>query len=296
MNESFDGANIIPDCRMLNVICRFRYLLWFAVILCMSLPSVAKVPTAAEYRAVPFRADEHSNEPLVELDSYGIAGESYYARKDGLNAPYYRAIAGAVSPPRVRSSVAKMLQQANAFLAAYGVEVFIWDGYRTIECQRELWNYFLQEAKRKIPRGTAADYAKYAVKYCSDPTRFKSDDPRTWTVHVTGGAVDLTLRRKNSQEWLYMGSIFDDASALSATEYYESRGRNAKLTVGPSLRGTTASDEDARRNRRLLYTAMTKAGFSNYPYEWWHYDYGDQMWSLFKGHGKPAFYPPIVGR
>jgi D-alanyl-D-alanine dipeptidase len=254
------------------VIFRHGFLFAFVAFAFLSLPVVAK-----DYHCAPFRANERSGEPLVSLDSYGIAGESYYARTDGLNAPYYRAIAGAVSPPKVRLSVAKKLQSVNESLAAQGIELLVWDGFRTIECQRELWKYFLQEAQHKVKNGTAADYVRYAAKYCSNPTRFKATDPTTWTVHVTGGAVDLTLRRKSSGEWLYMGSIYDDASEVSGTKYFE------------KSKCRTASCEDAKRNRRLLLSAMSKAGFVNYPYEWWHYDYGDQMWALYGGHGQPAF-------
>jgi D-alanyl-D-alanine dipeptidase len=32
-------------------------------------------------------------------------------------------------------------------------------------------------------------------------------------------------------------------------------------------------------NRRLLHNTMTDAGFVNLPSEWWHFDYGDQLWA-----------------
>ncbi|KAG0505300.1 MAG: D-alanyl-D-alanine dipeptidase [Candidatus Udaeobacter sp.] len=35
---------------------------------------------------------------------------------------------------------------------------------------------------------------------------------------------------------------------------------------------------EALRNRRLLYWIMREAGFANYPYEWWHFDWGTQFW------------------
>jgi D-alanyl-D-alanine dipeptidase len=34
---------------------------------------------------------------------------------------------------------------------------------------------------------------------------------------------------------------------------------------------------------------MTGAGFVNYPYEWWHYSYGDRYWAFVKGT-RPAIY------
>ena len=40
---------------------------------------------------------------------------------------------------------------------------------------------------------------------------------------------------------------------------------------------------EARRNRAILAEALTGAGFSNYPAEWWHWSYGDQAWALRTG-------------
>ena len=34
-----------------------------------------------------------------------------------------------------------------------------------------------------------------------------------------------------------------------------------------------------KRNRQILIKAMTKAGFSNYPKEFWHWSYGDYWWA-----------------
>jgi D-alanyl-D-alanine dipeptidase len=44
--------------------------------------------------------------------------------------------------------------------------------------------------------------------------------------------------------------------------------------------GQIGSDDPRLLNRRLLYWTMREAGFTNYPYEYWHYDYGDQMYVL----------------
>jgi hypothetical protein len=50
---------------------------------------------------------------------------------------------------------------------------------------------------------------------------------------------------------------------------------------------------------------MIEAGFTNYPYEYWHFDYGDRLYVLnAEGAGHPvppaAFYPYVdasrVGR
>lgn len=39
----------------------------------------------------------------------------------------------------------------------------------------------------------------------------------------------------------------------------------------------------AANNRRILLNTMESAGFVNYPYEWWHYSFGDRYWALTTG-------------
>ena len=92
--------------------------------------------------------------------------------------------------------------------------------------------------------------------------------------------MDVTLRRKSTGELLDMGSGYDEASTNSFTDAFE---RDQQ------------SDPQVRDNRRLLNTVMTQAGFANYPYEWWHYDWGTQMWlqnSGLYGAGQKAWYGP----
>jgi D-alanyl-D-alanine dipeptidase len=240
-------------------------------------------PTALDYHIIPIDLTSAQNkEELVDLRSYAIAGEQYYSRADGLNPPYYKAIClhdhGALL---CRKTVADKLKQVNAQLNPYGVELYVYDSYRPIECQRSLWSYFVKVAKEK------------AGQYCSDPSVFNGKDFRTWPTHTTGGAVDLTLRSLSNQQVLYMGTVFDEASPASYTSTFEQS----------SDEDNSASVIEARRNRRLLYWAMHSQGFANYPYEWWHYDYGTQMWAKNSnqfGHPQSkAFYglpAPVISR
>src|SRR5688572_28053291 len=68
--------------------------------------------------------------------------------------------------------------------------------------------------------------------------------------HLTGGAVDLTLCWSDTNERLWMGSLFDDVSAIADLDHFE-KVRSHEVTV---------SDDEARANRRLLYWVMTDAG------------------------------------
>ena len=40
-------------------------------------------------------------------------------------------------------------------------------------------------------------------------------------------------------------------------------------------------NKEQQQNRKILFDAMTAAGFTNYPAEWWHYSYGDRMWAAY---------------
>lgn len=41
--------------------------------------------------------------------------------------------------------------------------------------------------------------------------------------------------------------------------------------------------KEQKDNRKVLCKAMQRAGFVNYPLEWWHFSYGDKMWAAYSG-------------
>lgn len=76
---------------------------------------------------------------------------------------------------------------------------------------------------------------------------------------------------KNYATELDMGTNFDHFGSEAATNYYEKKSN------------LTDPEKEIRNNRRLLYKIMRDAGFANYPEEWWHWSYGDQMWAANLG-------------
>ncbi|MEM9684063.1 MAG: M15 family metallopeptidase [Pseudomonadota bacterium] len=232
-------------------------------------------PTSTDYKDIPVDPDDpRGQEPLVDLADYGIAGYGYYARKDGLNAPYRRAFPSADARNQSRRSVAERLAEIDARLKETGIELFVLNGFRPLALQRELWSFFLERAGELLDDPSDEDRAAFAVEYCSDPRCYDPTDSRTWPTHVTGGAVDLTLRASRSGEFLFMGGIFDDPDPISHTAYFEKR----LLEKNGEERALSLSQREALRNRRLLYWAMTEGGFASYAFEWWHFDLGTQMW------------------
>src|SRR3989338_1382575 len=96
-----------------------------------------------------------------------------------------------------------------------------------------------------------------AVVFITPP----SADPCTVPPHTSGGAVDLTLVDADGREGA-MGAPIEDFTPRAHID---------------SLREI---DEEMHRHRLLLKQALEEEGFTNYPDEWWHYDYGNQLWAI----------------
>jgi len=226
----------------------------------------------APYADIPVdRNDPRGREPLVRLESVGVAFESYYAKTDGRNPPFCCAIEGSRQDIRLRKSVAEKLGRVNELLRPYDAELFVFDGHRTVACQQGLWNFFYTKAKEQIPDGTAQDHRAYARQFIVDPASFDEDDSRTWPAHTNGAAVDLTLRDSVTRELLEMGARFevDSDNETSVGDYFE-----RQLAAG------NIDEDDVRlQNRRLLNWAMTREGLLNETAKvFWHYDWGNQIY------------------
>jgi zinc D-Ala-D-Ala dipeptidase len=222
------------------------------------------------YGTIPVdRSDPRFDEPLVRLESVGVAYGSYYARSDGLNPPFHRPISGSREDMWVRRSLAEKLAAVNQRLHPYGAELFVLDGYRTVECQQGLWSFYYDEAGRQSPDASEDQRRRFARQFIRDPSRFDRDDPTTWFPHTTGAAVDLTLRDAASGELLDMGSRFEEIADDSVTDYFERQ----------LLRGLIGEDDARLRHRRLLHWAMTGEGLLNETSRvYWHYDWGNQLY------------------
>nr|WP_255733518.1 M15 family metallopeptidase [Ruegeria sp. Ofav3-42] len=161
-----------------------------------------------------------------------------------------------------------MLKAANDAFAHNGCELVVFDAYRTIATQRDLWNWAMEKAASENPGLSQQELEIRTCQYSSDPRKFDPADATTWPTHSTGAAVDVVLRALDTGEELDMGAAFDDLSAIAHTDYLEREWRAGR--IGP--------DNPALLNRRLLYWGMRHAGFTNYPSEYWHFDFGNQMY------------------
>ncbi len=202
-------------------------------------------------RAVPIT---DNGEPLV--DPRTLSKRIHFAEK-------HPKFEGMKRTPKVRQSVAEKLAQAADSLPD-GIDIILIEGFRPMAQQKFMYESLKAEFAEKHPEWNKATLHRITNTMSAPP-----DDPCP-PPHTTGGAVDLSLMRMPSRDWLDMTSPFemDETSAPGDT---------------PGL------SEEAQKNRRLLFDALEKTGLTNYLGEWWHWSYGDSGWALRVG-AKEALY------
>ena len=177
---------------------------------------------------------------------------------------FIQGIKGALPESYVRESVYDKLIEATNYLPN-GYKLLIYDAWRPEIVQYELYESFKKELQSQKPDLNEDEIEDRVEEYVALPSN-KKDCP---SPHLTGGAVDLTVIDANGKV-LDMGTGFDETIDATHTDYYERMKGKRKLTN---------EEEKVLKNRRLLYNTMLLAGFSNYPHEWWHFDYGNQLWA-----------------
>jgi hypothetical protein len=130
------------------------------------IPWHERAPTALDYENIPVDlSDPRSREALVDPIESGVAGSGYYARTDGLNAPYYRRFASASERVFYRRSVAERLSEANERLLPLGVELFVLNDYRSLAVQKELWDFYIEKGRETLDDPTEANCVAFAGEY-----------------------------------------------------------------------------------------------------------------------------------
>ena len=142
-------------------------------------------------------------------------------------------------------------------IGAQGIQLYVVKG-------ENKYDTFDAKKVEEFPDATPEEI-DYQTMFC---VSFPSYNILLPSLHNTGGAVDLTIVGPDGKE-LDMGSDFDEFTNRAWTTYYEEGGEGEGV------------NDTARDNRRMLYNVMTAVGFTNFPSEWWHFDYGDEKWGLF---------------
>lgn len=188
---------------------------------------------------------------------------------------YHRlGIANAPAECHARGGVFQRLLQA-ARLLPDSLRLVVLDAWRPFAVQQHLYDTLYNILRQHDADAEPAELARRTREFVAPPST-RADAP---SPHLTGGAVDVGLCDRDGR-WLDMGSLFDEATPRSHTRHYEK-----------------ASDDHGRAirdRRRLLFNAMHAVGFSNLSSEWWHYDYGDQLWAWHQGHPTAIYGPAQV--
>jgi len=205
--------------------------------------------TLISYENVPIH---ETAEPLVDLSLFPFVLEPVYFQT------------GLSSNPKMycRKTVANKLLRIQGKLE--GRLCKIWDAWRPRSVQINIYMKFWNELSKKYPDWNEERLKKEVSVFVTDPTRSKKIPP-----HSTGGALDLTLVDSAGKE-LEMGTGFDHFGPEAAALFYDQRSDSKMIA----------------ENRRLLREAMLSEDFRFDNDEWWHFDFGNQLWALSKG--KPS--------
>jgi D-alanyl-D-alanine dipeptidase len=188
---------------------------------------------------------EESEEPLVDLDEYGFILEPVYYNNGLSDTPKMY----------LRKTVVERLATASHELAP--LKFKIWDGWRPREVQHKIYTKYWKRIAAEHPDWTDAQIRAQVgifVTIAADLNRIP--------FHSTGGAVDLTLVDESGAE-IDMGTGFDHFGPEAAALHFENDGANQRT----------------RDNRRILRKALTEVEFRYDADEWWHFDYGNQIWA-----------------
>lgn len=179
---------------------------------------------------------------------------------------FNKNIPGAEVEQYLRAGAAEKLLRAATHLQNQfdpDLKILVYDAFRPLAIQEYIFNQSLEKRRQEHPDWPDQKLREETERYVSIP----AGTPTQPAPHSTGGAIDLSII-KGDEQLMMTPSGFDDESDVSRTDFYE------KATEPQGL--------IYRHNRQMLYWVMTQAGFTNYPEEWWLFDFGNQFWAFLK--------------
>lgn len=164
------------------------------------------------------------------------------------------------------------------------LQLVVLDGYRNLKTQQKLFDTYKSYLAKTQPHHDEKTLNVLAQKMVSIVPETKEALLKAPPPHSTGGSVDVVLFDKTKNEMVNFGADFDEmmhpiyGEQRSRTDYYE----EASLELSPF-------NIEAQKHRRILYNLMIGQGFTNDPFEFWHYDYGNQLNALSTGNAEAQF-------
>ncbi len=218
------------------------------------------------------------HEPLITIPQsiFRLTPHPYMS----LGAPYLNG----ADPWVLRKSVLKRLIEAQKHLTERNpdLKLALFDAWRPIPVQKFMFDYTIHETckNRGIDindhslNGIVTEIIEEVGMFWAKP----SSNPSTPPPHSTGAAIDLTLADINGQP-LDLGGEIDFIGDKSRPNFYEQ----------DSLRMPYSKYHVFHNRRFLLSSVMEEAGFVQHPNEWWHFSYGDQLWSWLSKRGNAIY-------
>jgi D-alanyl-D-alanine dipeptidase len=213
--------------------------------------------TRVKFEAIPI---EDNGEPLVNLADYPFVLETVY---------YDRGLSNLTTHYLRRGVAEKLVKVQESLGSSYQLK--IWDGWRPREVQNALYQEFWQQLKAEHP-----DWNDERLRGRTEQFVTMATDQKRIPPHATGGTVDLTVVDKNGGE-LDMGTAFDYFGPEAAPDFFDGR------------------SEEIAANRKLLQDAMAGQGFTFDEDEWWHFDYGCQLWVVRSGQPVAIYSEATLG-
>ncbi len=218
------------------------------------------------------------HEPLISIPQqiFRLTPHPYMS----LGAPYLDG----EDPWVLRESVIRRLIEAQQYLSEINphLQLALFDAWRPISVQAFMFNYTVQETCKSrginindhSRKGTITEILEEVGRFWAKPTFNLSTPPP----HSTGAAIDLTLADMTGIP-LDLGGEIDFIGAKSRPDFYES----------DSLWMSCPEYQVYHYRRSLLALVLKQAGFVQHPNEWWHFSYGDQLWSWFSKQGNAIY-------
>lgn len=201
---------------------------------------------------------EENKDPMVNLKHYPFVLAPMYYEWDLSDSPDLW----------VRKTIAdKLVQIQKDHLESLDRKFKIWDPWRSRIVQNNIYQKFWDELSEEHPEWDEERLIHEVGIFVT-----KADNPKRIPPHATGGSIDLTVVEADGSE-MDFGTVFDHFGPEAAIGYFEDNNEN----------------NTARDNQRWLHEIMTENGFGVYEDEWWHFDFGNQLWALTTGKDKALF-------
>jgi len=165
---------------------------------------------------------------------------------------------------RIRKSIYDMMMAARDKLPE-NYHFMIYESYRPLARQIELWNRATDHFKKEHPGASDKDLHDMTETFVADPYNGIGSG------HQACCALDISLCDGDGKEY-DMGTQCQEICEASVT-------KSAELS------------DEAIKNRGILIDALESVGFINYSSEWWHFSYGDHQWAYLTDKAEAIFGP-----